>query len=294
VQEEEAQEAGRRGQEKEVQEKKEVGRPMKPMKRLATVIWLAALALTMVPACAGAATTLVNEDFEGQSSLPLGWADGGFGGGATAWGVTSTNPVDGTRSAAIAEATTTSFHGLVAPPFVAPATPVTVTFRHNWAWEVVGAHNCDGGILLVGEVSGESPQVFVVNGPPPGIESSTGSLGASFTSGPYNGQLDCTLTTNPLGGAQAWVGTQAASVTSSFTFSLPASLQGKNVGIEFLAGTDASNAVPNGGWRVDDVNVTAADPVPSPAAAKRCKKKKKGKKKLAGAAKKKCKKKKKR
>src|SRR5688500_9619678 len=96
----------------------------------------AALAFSLIGAAgASAATTLVQENFDTApgGALPAGWTEGGVGG--PPWATTATSPVTGSKSVAIAGAAAESFRGLLSPPFFAPATPITITFKHKWAWE---------------------------------------------------------------------------------------------------------------------------------------------------------------
>jgi hypothetical protein len=111
-----------------------------------------------------------------------------------------------------------------------------LSFRHRYELE----NGFDGGVLEIKIGSGAFADIL--------------SAGGSFVSGGYNSTLS-THYSNPLGGRQAWSGTNTAAF-STVVVNLPAAAAGQNVQFQWRCGTDTS--VGAGGWWVDSVAVIGA------------------------------------
>jgi hypothetical protein len=82
------------------------------------------------------------------------------------------------------------------------------------------------------------------------------SIGGSFVSGGYTGEIDGTAS-NPLAGRQAWSGTSgggASPVYIDTVINLGAALNGQAIKLRFRMGTDEAVAAP--GARVDGLSIT--------------------------------------
>jgi hypothetical protein len=79
------------------------------------------------------------------------------------------------------------------------------------------------------------------------------SVGGTFVSGPYTGEIDGTAN-NPLAGRFAWCGNSGGYINTSIQ--LPASLNGQTIKLRFRMGTDEAIGQP--GARVDGISITNA------------------------------------
>jgi bacillolysin len=112
-------------------------------------------------------------------------------------------------------------------------------FRHAWAFDSTGQTNYDGGVVEYSSDGGPWTD-----------------LGPRFTTNGYNGTLTVSLSTNPLQGRDAFVGTSRGYTSSRANLS---SLAGHSVRIRFRIGEDAT--VGGLGWYIDDVRLaTCAEP----------------------------------
>ncbi|MEY2490841.1 MAG: hypothetical protein QOC70_2783 [Verrucomicrobiota bacterium] len=76
------------------------------------------------------------------------------------------------------------------------------------------------------------------------------SIGGTFASGPYTGEIDGTAG-NPLAGRSAWSGNSGGYIDT--VINLPASLRGQTIGLRFRMGTDEAVGAP--GVRIDNFSL---------------------------------------
>ena len=84
------------------------------------------------------------------------------------------------------------------------------------------------------------------------------SIGGTFVSGPYTGEIDGTAS-NPLAGRMAWSGTSGGGANPVYidtVIDLPASLNGHTLKLRFRMGSD--EAVASAGARVDTLSISGA------------------------------------
>ena len=110
-----------------------------------------------------------------------------------------------------------------------------MSFRHNYNLE----STYDGGVLEIKIGSGSWTDIL--------------AAGGSFVSGGYNSTLSTTHS-NPLGGRQAWSGTNNAFTTT--LVNLPAATTNQTIQFRWRCGSDTSGS--RTGWYVDTVSITSS------------------------------------
>jgi hypothetical protein len=182
----------------------------------------------------GVTGTFWSENFDTVTApaLPVGWSTSA-GGSQSAW-VTTMAQRDTLPNAVFSPAPTTAgSNALVSAAVTLPAGPVRLTFKHRYELE----SNYDGGVLEIKIGAGAFTDIL--------------TAGGAFVSGGYTSTLGST-SGNPLGGRQAWSGTNAT--FTPVVVNLPAAAAGQTVQFRWRCGTD--NSFAKAGWWVDSVAVT--------------------------------------
>lgn len=177
-----------------------------------------------------------SENFDAITApaLPPGWSTTA-GGGQSLW-VTTTAQRDSLPNAVFSpDPTTAGSNALVSTTITLPSGFSQLTFKHRYELEL----NYDGGVLEIKIGAGAFTDIV--------------TAGGSFASGGYTGTLGSS-SGNPLGGRQAWTGTNAT--FTSVVVNLPASAAGQSVQFRWRCGSD--NSVSKAGWWVDSVAVVGS------------------------------------
>ncbi|MEJ7623393.1 MAG: carboxypeptidase regulatory-like domain-containing protein [Pyrinomonadaceae bacterium] len=198
----------------------------------------------------GARTNILTENFDSVTppALPAGWTATNAIGPAPLW-VAATGANDTPPNVAFVDSPPVIADKRLDSPAFTPTVGSQVTFRHSWDLE----DTFDGGVLEI-SVAGAAFQDII-------------AAGGSFVTGGYSGSI-AVGSGSPIGGRNAWTGTQTAFVTT--TVNLPTSAAGQNAILRWRMATDES--VNESGWRVDTVSITGrtcclgGGPTPSPTA----------------------------
>jgi hypothetical protein len=180
-------------------------------------------------------TTLLTEGFESGTLNTFASSVATCVPGNCGWSAANTGPHTGTFSAFVGDPANITDQRLeltTALAIPANATAINLSFWHKFTLE----NTFDGGVL---ETSIDGGTTWVDVG------------AANITTGTYNGTISTSFG-SPIGGRQAWTGTQAA--YGQVIASLPvATFAGQNLRFRFRMASDSS--VAGTGWWVDDISV---------------------------------------
>ncbi len=179
------------------------------------------------------------ENFDNVTApaLPANWTAAITGTGATEFVTTTLTPNSPPHAVFTNDPATVSTSELVSPSIRIGGNSPKLIFRHKYNLEP----NFDGGVL----------EIKINNGSFQDIR----TAGGSFVSGGYNGTLNL-MFGNPLPGRQAWTGASNVYITTEVN--LPTAAYNQNIQFRWLRGTDNAFGIPNGGWWVDNVQITNA------------------------------------
>jgi Metallo-peptidase family M12 len=199
----------------------------------------------------GTTTTVFSEAFDSvvAPALPANWTAQRTGATPPALWASTTTAVDTAPNAVFTNGIdSVASNSLITPPIALPPSTggATISIRHAWSFET----GYDGGIV---EISTDGGTIYNNVTEP--------AVGGTFLANGYAFSIP-SLYMNPIGGRDAWSGTQANYVTS--TIQLPAALNGQTIRLRFRAGWDDSTSTPGANWRIDGVTVLSGRSCLSP------------------------------
>lgn len=185
-------------------------------------------------------SVLIDEDFDGSTSLPAGWSQSVSGAGSP-W-VISTNRSNSAPNSAFSPSVSPNGEALLdSPVIVVGAAGGVLEFSHRYLLE----SSRDGGVLEASRNGGEWFDLM--------------TSAATVEAGGYNGTIS-TSSSSAIKGRPAWTGSAAAFVTSRVR--LPSAWAGESIGFRWRLVHNSSTTVT--GWNVDDVKFSStlfgADP----------------------------------
>jgi hypothetical protein len=194
----------------------------------------------------GGTATILSESFDSVTApaLPAGWvATRPVGTSPPLWATSSatTDRASPPNGAMTAGSSSTAENLLDSPVFAVPGgVSAQLSFNNSWSLE----DGYDGGVLEISINGGAFTDIL--------------NAGGSFLSGGYSGDISFE-TGGPLAGRLAWTGSDnfGSNGFVSTKVNLPSSALGSNVQLRWRAGFDPASSPAGGGWRIDNVLVTA-------------------------------------
>ena len=184
------------------------------------------------------------QNFDGVSApaLPAGWTSSVPSGTAGGWTTSTNSPNTAPNAVSAVPTTTLSDQHLESAAFSVPAAAGDPELRFQHRWETENTY--DGGVLEVSVDGGDYADIT--------------AAGGSFVSGGYSGALSSGYQ-NPLGGRQAWFGSNNSAYTLT-RITLPSTMLGKSLRLRFRLGSDSSVTVSNAVWRIDTLQLVYKSP----------------------------------
>ena len=187
--------------------------------------------------------TVITQNFDSVTvpALPSGWTTAKAN-NQPLW-VTQNTVRDTLPNAAFTFTTNKIGVNELQTPFISlPSGEAQLTFRHTYSFEAQGATatGFDGGVLELSIGAGNFTNII--------------NAGGTFVTGGYTRTLSSGYG-NPLGGQQAWSGTNAN--FSNVVVNLPAAALGQSIRLRWRCGTD-DGGVSGTGWRIDSIGITGS------------------------------------
>jgi hypothetical protein len=176
--------------------------------------------------------------------LPPGWTAGLGSGDPPTWETSTTDPDTAPNVAFVNNQAGVSDKFLISPSRLIDSASAQLTFRNNFEtdYDPPPAEAFWDGFVLDVSVNG-GPWLDVIDP----------SVGGSFVTGGYTGELDPT-TFNPLAGRLAWTGNSGGYIST--VINLGPIVNGQTIRLRFRMGTDEAVAAP--GVRIDTLNITGS------------------------------------
>jgi hypothetical protein len=204
---------------------------------------------TVAPSPSPAGDCVENFDGVTAPALPSGWTAELISGNPPTWVTSTVSPDSGANDVFVDDQNGISEKRLTSRDIVMGGGAHQIRFRNNYDTEYdppPAEVFWDGFVLEVSR-----------NGAP-FADVTSATIGGTFVSGPYTGEIDGTAN-NPLAGRMAWCGTSGGGVSPVYIDSvidLPASFSGQTIKLRFIMGTDEAASRP--GVRLDTLKVTGA------------------------------------
>jgi hypothetical protein len=174
----------------------------------------------------------------GAPALPAGWSATVVSGDPPSWETSTTNPDSAPNDLFVTDQDGVSEKTVDSRNITINSAAPVISFRNNYSTEFDATTFWDGYVL---EVSVNGGGFVDVTDP---------SIGGTFVSGPYTGEIDATAG-NPLAGQMAWSGDSGGYINT--VINLGSSLNGQTIKLRFRMGTDELTAAP--GARVDGLSI---------------------------------------